>query len=1027
MARRWGFAASALLVLLLALWWGARALVPGLVRSEAQAWTREKLGMELAIGEVRFDPLRLSLDLSDLALPAGAPMVSARHVRLDLAFRSLFGDSLRLDEVRIEAPLIDAEMAADGSLNLARLVPPDDGEPLPAVMIADLAVTAGQIGFRDLGRGPDAEARLIPLEFRLADLHTRRDEGGRFQLKGKTAEGEALGWTGTVSLAPIASTGGIAVRSLSGARVGAFLGDLIPSRIAGGQLDLTLPYRARLAEGRLEVVVPSPRLDARNLDLLLRPETLNARLRAGGVRIEGGTATLVGGPGDAIVWSVPVREAALRDVAVEGTGPAQGERIRIGAVSVSDMRAGSGRGDIAVGLLAVEGLGVDVVRGPGGDIRLLHMLPETDPAATAAALPFAIDRIEVEGARILFAEQSTPRAGRYVLEPLKAVVTGFHSGGKGQIGVDITGGINGRPLRVAGTVAPDASRADLAVRVTALPLAAALPYLPDFPALELISGTLGVDGRLRYAATPGGVPDLGFDGEVDVTGFRLRELVRNSDLFRFASLRMTGIGYDGRGLSIASARLVRPVGQVALLADGQFNYGFLLDEGTTVEDASARLATRQAPARRLTRAERREARARAEAERKARAEARAKDLAAPVVEPDLPLTIKRLVIENGTLAFADFVIDPDFRAEIKAVNGTLTGVTNRPRQVADVDLRGHVVDRFSPVTISGRMNLFDYAEATDMHLEFRNIDLPVFNPYSGTYAGYAIAKGKLTAELDYRVVNAALAANHKVVLDQLEWGEATESKQKVGLPVRFATAILKDRNGVITLELPVSGTVDDPEFNLMPLVWKALGQFLGKIVTAPFRALGGLFADREDAQFIDFAAGSAALPAGGAETLAALGAALAERPELRLDIPASAGTDADADALAEAALEAALMAGGRKGEAGMRFAELQPGRQYERMRDLYGKRMSGKPAFPEEEAEARDERRAARIAQMRAELLPGFRPDAAALRALGQARAEAVRAVVLATPGIDPARVFLDGNDRFADHEGAVRMELKLR
>lgn len=1023
-ARRWRLAALLLPLLLLALWWGARTLVPGLVRAEAQAWARDRLGLELALGDVRFDPLRLALDLHDIALPADAPMIAARHVRLDLAFRSLFSDTLRLDSIVVDGLRIDAELAADGRLNLARLVPPDDGTPPPAILVAELRVSGGQFGFRDPGRGPDAEARLIPLDFELADLHTTRDAGGRFRLKGTTAAGESLGWTGTLSLAPLASTGGIAVQGLEARRIGAFLGDLLPAVPDAGVVSLALPYRAARAGDRLELVLSRPRAELRDLALRPRPDMLNAVVRAGSVRVGAGEVRLVQDAGGRLLWSIDLPAAEARHLVVEGTGPARGETVRAGAVRLADVRAGAEQGGVAVGALGIDGLDLAVQRGPGRDIRLRKLLPDREPGA-GPALPVAIGQIALADARIAFDERSTPRTARYLLAPLSAVVSGFRSDGASPLTVELTASLDGRPLRIAGTAAADGSSADLAFRLSSLPLAAALPYLPDFPALELMSGTIGVDGRLRYRAGRGGRPGLGFDGAVEVAGFRLRELVRNSDLVRFDRLRMTGIAYDGRGVTVADARLVRPQAQVALLADGRFNYGFLLDEGTSVEEARARLAARQAPAKRLSRAERRAARAQAEADRRARAEARA--LAASRAEPELPLTIRRLAVENGTLVFSDFVIEPDFRATIEAVNGRLSGVTNRPGRVAEVKLAGQVTDRFSPVVIEGRMNLFDYAAATDMRLQFRNIDLPVFNPYSGTYAGYAIARGKLTAELDYRVENAALAASHRIVIDSLEWGEATESKQKVGLPVRFATAILKDRRGVITLELPVSGTVDDPEFRLMPLIWKALGQFMGKLVTAPFRALGGLFADREDARFVDFAPGSAELPAGAAETLSALGRALAERPALRLDIPASPGIDADADALAARALEAALMAGGRKGEAGMAFADLPLERQYDRIRDLWDRRMPGRPAFGAEEDVDRDARRAARVAQLRAALLPGFRPDAAALRQLGEARAQAVRGILLAGGEVDPERVFLDGNDRFAAAGDRVRMELRLR
>ena len=142
-------------------------------------------------------------------------------------------------------------------------------------------------------------------------------------------------------------------------------------------------------------------------------------------------------------------------------------------------------------------------------------------------------------------------------------------------------------------------------------------------------------------------------------------------------------------------------------------------------------------------------------------------------------------------------------------------------------------------------------------MKFENISLPVFNPYSGKFAGYNIAKGKLFTDLHYQIDNRKLEAQHKIRIDQLEWGEATASKEEATLPVKFATSLLKDADGVISLEIPVSGTLDDPTFRVGPIVWQIIKNILTKAVTAPFKALGALFKGAEEAQFVDFAPGSA--------------------------------------------------------------------------------------------------------------------------------------------------------------------------
>jgi hypothetical protein len=265
----------------------------------------------------------------------------------------------------------------------------------------------------------------------------------------------------------------------------------------------------------------------------------------------------------------------------------------------------------------------------------------------------------------------------------------------------------------------------------------------------------------------------------------------------------------------------------------------------------------------------------------------------------------------------------------------------------------------------------------------------------------------------------------------MEWGEATESKEKVPIPIRFATSFLKDRNGVITIDLPVTGTVDDPQFSIWPVVWKHLGQFMGKIISAPFRALGGLFAGKEDAEFIAFAPGSATLPADAPETLAELARALGERPALRLDIPGGPGIAPDAKALAREALDAALAGKQAKGATGAAAAAIgravPPETREDRLKDLYEAKLGKDPDFgksPEGETDAA--RTARRISMMEEALLPLFSPAPDQLAALGKARAEAVRAAVLTGTEVDPARVFLDLNDAFQEKGDAVAMKLRL-
>jgi hypothetical protein len=400
----------------------------------------------------------------------------------------------------------------------------------------------------------------------------------------------------------------------------------------------------------------------------------------------------------------------------------------------------------------------------------------------------------------------------------------------------------------------------------------------------------------------------------------------------------------------------------------------------------------------------------------------------------MPMQIRSVVITDGSANFSDFSIQPNFSAQIAGLGGTVTGLSSAANSRAQVKLTGSV-DRFAPVDITGTVNILSAAVFTDLAMNFRNMELTTFNPYSGKYAGYNISKGKLTTELKYKVENRKLDAQHHVVLDQLEFGAATNSKDAVPLPVRLAVALLKDRDGVIDINLPVSGSLDDPQFRVGPIIWQAFVGLLTKIVTAPFALIGSLFGGGDDLQYVEFAAGSSMLTAAQVDKLSTLAKGLAERPQLRLDIPLQTLTPADDAALIEAAykemVEPMLAAVPADAPDAVQ-------RRLTALAAVYQQQTGTPPAYPMSAT--------APMMPMDMGAMPAP-PDPAVLEAniafvekalreritvtqsardtLARARADAVQAAVLANTEIDPQRVFRSERTSGGAADNA-RMELKL-
>jgi hypothetical protein len=793
-----------------------------------------------------------------------------------------------------------------------------------------------------------------------------------------------------------------------------FAGPYMPVALTGGQIGFTADYDfAYDANGlRLHASLPTVTVDALSLDG--KPEMFSGKVALD--RLEAGIGPvifLLGAKGDPKLTAM-VPRVSVHGLSVLPPGAGQEAGLHLDAAMLKNVRLDQAARQIRLDSLSLDGTNLSVRRERNGKFDLLAMMPVKLAAATPApvapaqaAWKISLGELALNTATVRFEDRMASPAARFTIAPLTAHVTGAGSDLTQPVKVQFDAGFN-RTGKAKGdfSVTPASLTGDLNFTLTRLPLRTFMSYGPPLKGLDLRSGEADASGALHFEGTDIGA--VTFRGNASVNRFNLQEMTTKSPLFAWRGFSFRGIDMRRNRVEIAGARLTQPVGRAAVLPDRSFNFTSLLPPKP--QDGAIAIPV-QAPAPRAT----------------------------PASASAPRFRLRRLDISGGAMAFADYSIEPNFEARIDAMTGAITNITNQPSQVAAIDLSGQVIDRFSPVTIKGSMDLLGYDRKTDMQLVFRNIELPVFNPYSGRYAGYAIAKGKLTTELSYKIDNRALKAGHHIVIDQLEWGAGTNSKDAVPLPIRLATSLLKDANGVIDLDVPVTGSLDDPKFRIGPIIWQIIGNLIEKAVTAPFRLIGSLFAGADKAQYIDFAPGSAALPQQSAEALGALAKALQQKPELKLDIPAGPGIVQDAFGMADTAIDTQLSKGkGRRG-ADLDLATLDADDMHDALEDLYRAKLGKRPEYPEytpEQLKAApgmkpdvdddDRQTALETRWLREQLRPAFAPSSAQLAELGTARATAVRNAVLADGTIDPARVFTQTSATATSAEGHSRLELKF-
>ena len=416
----------------------------------------------------------------------------------------------------------------------------------------------------------------------------------------------------------------------------------------------------------------------------------------------------------------------------------------------------------------------------------------------------------------------------------------------------------GGRIAASGSVVPGAGSGRIDVRLSGLSLEPLAPYVNQLAFLHLRSGRVSTRGKLVFSRAADGAK-LAYRG-----GFAVDDLAVTEEETEEAFVGWRKLSSDSLDFGLNPNRLhmnelvaLNPFGKVIIFEDTSMNLQRIV---------RASKASKPAP------------------------EAKA----GPAPEGErFPLSVGRLRITGANAEFADLSLMPQFGTVMHDLGGVVTGLSNDPATTAQVELDGKV-DDYGSARVRGAIQPFRATDFTDLTLRFRNLEMTRMTPYSGKFAGRKIDSGKLSVDLEYKIKDRQLSGQNKFVVNTLKLGERVDSPDAIRLPLDLAIALLEDSNGVIDLDLPVSGSLDDPQFSYGKIVWKALVNALTRIVTAPFRALGKLLGvSAEKLEAVSFDPGSSALLPPEQEKLKTLVEALARRPALGLTL--APGYDPEAD------------------------------------------------------------------------------------------------------------------------------------
>ncbi|MCQ4293444.1 DUF748 domain-containing protein [Pseudomonas stutzeri] len=509
----------------------------------------------------------------------------------------------------------------------------------------------------------------------------------------------------------------------------------------------------------------------------------------------------------------------------------------------------------------------------------------------------------------------------------------------------------------------------LAVTTRDIDLRIAQAYLSPLVHLEVRSGLLASELEVELKSTE--PLAISVRGSVDATQLHTLDTINNRDFVKWQRLQLNGLDYQHPSrLAIERVDLSQPYARFIINPDLSTNINDLLVERSEAGNGSAQAQ-----------------------------------------EPSEPLAIRigGIAITDGSANFADFSLRPPFATAIQSLNGDIGTLDNREQKAASVNVAGKV-DQYAPVSIKGSLTPLDPLQSLDIATSFRQVELTTLTPYSGKFAGYRIRKGRLNLDLHYRIEQGRLNAENKVVLEQLQLGEKVDSPDAVDLPVRLAVALLKDSKGTISIELPVQGNLNDPQFSVMPIVWQTLRNLVVRAAQAPFKFIAGLAGGSDaDLSHVGFDPASSELDSEARKRLDTLASALKQRPALRLEVEGMSAAAVDGPLLAEQRLQQEfretqyriLQRRGDKVPADASQIQVEAEDEAALLEGIYRSRLKQQPP-----AEWREFDEQERAAQMRTAVLDSWRDSATLLRRLSRERAAAIKGY-LVDAGLDSERVYL--------------------
>ncbi|EEE01734.1 DUF748 domain-containing protein [Burkholderia multivorans] len=840
--------------------------------------------------------LRVSgtVDLTDAKVtgPASEPLFAARGVHVAAAGLEPLRNAMHFDEIRLDRPVIDLSRDKQGVLNVEKLAGSPAAAPKPAsaaaasapaasgaqaadtktppldLTIRHVAIDGGTVNLDDRVPATPTALSLTKLAATLDGFALQRKTPAKYTLSTSLSRGGDLKAEGSVDVAAKQVDTKLVVDALALVPLQPYLGEATRARVLDGALGATINAKADWGKTPLDAQVADSELSLKSLKLA----TPDAKAPA----------------------------IVLPDA-----------RAKIAKVDVAARTA-------EIASVDAHGLALDVKRLKNGNIDLAAFASPAQPAvpqrtvarkaqAAAPSWHYRIDALNVKEASANFTDLSTPRPVKLAIKPLDLSVQKLGDDMTKPLPVQLKATLNRKgSLNVTGDVTAQPLKLALKIDGNRVDAAAFEPYFGSALNATIASALLNAQGNLTFAQAKDTMR-AAYRGNVALVDVRMLDKATSDPFAGWRSLALTNLkaNYDDKGTDVDAARVTFSnfYGRVLLDAQGRLNLNDIVAKETGPAQSLTRDASKSEPVPLSpgvtppAAAQAASAAAAQQASVPAAASATVVVKAAPTPQRPVRMHFGELVLQNGRVTYTDNFIKPNYTANLVAIKGTVGAFGTDSTTSAPVDVAANLAGN-GPISIKGSVNPLIDKPALDLTATAHDIELTNLTPYSAKYAGYPITKGKLNVDLHYQLANDQLKANNHIFIDQLTFGDHIDNDTATKLPVKLAISLLKNTRGEIDVNLPVSGSLSNPEFSVGGLIWRALLNLIAKAVTSPFSLLAHAFGSGgEDLGYVEFAPGSAVLTDAQQKKLDTVVKMLTEKPSIRLDLIGRVDPDKDTPGL----------------------------------------------------------------------------------------------------------------------------------